>query len=112
VEDFRMKMLLPVLLAATVLFGCRTNSSPEQQVRDLRIAADIKTKLASDVTLSTVPNVAVNSTNGVVTLAGQVDTEAQKAKAESIARSVPNVVRVVDNLQVTSNPASGNPPSQ
>ena len=97
-----MKILLPVLLAAA-LFGCRTNSSPEQQVRDLKITTDVKAKLASDEGLSTVPNISVNSTNGVVTLSGQVDSDAAKAKAESIARSVPNVARVVDNLQVAAN---------
>ena len=94
-------LILPLILAAA-LFGCRTNSSPEQQVQDLQITADIKAKLASDDGLSTVPNVSVNSTNGVVTLSGQVNTAAAKAKAESIAGSVPHVVRVVDNLQVTA----------
>ncbi len=96
-----MKALLPLLLAAA-LFGCRTNSTPEQQVRDLQITADVKSKLASDVGLSTVPDISVNSTNGVVTLSGQVDTATEKAKAESLARSVPHVARVVDDLQVAN----------
>jgi len=94
---------MPLLLAAALL-GCRTNSSPEQQVRDLKIAAEVKTKLASDEGLATVPNIAVNSTNSVVTLSGQVDTAEEKAKAESIAKAVPEVVRVVDNLQVANTP--------
>ncbi|HTX35399.1 MAG TPA: BON domain-containing protein [Bryobacteraceae bacterium] len=97
-----MKALLPLLLLAAALFGCRTNSTPEQQVRDLQITADVKSKLASDVGLSTVPDISVNSTNGVVTLSGQVDTAAEKAKAESLARGVPHVARVVDDLQVSS----------
>lgn len=96
-----MKTLLPLFLLATLL-GCRTNSSPEQQVHDLEITADVKSKLASDVGLATVPNISVNSTNGVVTLAGQVDSEAEKAKAETLAKSVPRVTRVVDNLQVAA----------
>jgi osmotically-inducible protein OsmY len=99
---FRVKIVLAIGLAA-VLLGCRTNSSPEMQVHDLEITADVKTKLASDEGLSTVPNISVNSTNGVVTLSGQVDSQAAKAKAESIAGSVPHVVRVVDNLQVANN---------
>jgi osmotically-inducible protein OsmY len=100
-----VKTLLPfTLFLAAALFGCRTNSSPEQQVQDLQITADIKAKLASDDGLSTVPNVSVNSTNGVVTLSGQVNTAAAKAKAESIAGSVPHVVKVVDNLQITAAP--------
>jgi hyperosmotically inducible protein len=92
------------LLLLLILPACRTNESPEQQVNDLEITTSIKSKLASDVGLSTVPNISVNSTNGVVTLSGQVDTPDQKAKAESIARSTPHVARVVDNLQLTPKP--------
>jgi osmotically-inducible protein OsmY len=36
----------------------------------------------------------------VVTLSGTVDSAATKSKVEGIARNVPKVVRVVDNLQV------------
>jgi osmotically-inducible protein OsmY len=100
-----MRLLLP-LLACALLVGCRTNESPEQQVNDLKIATQVKAKLASDLGLSTVPNISVNSTNGVVTLAGQVDSAAIKAKAETITQSVPMVKRVVDNIQVAAT-ASG-----
>jgi osmotically-inducible protein OsmY len=51
-----------------------------------------------------VPNISVNSTNGVVTLSGQVDSADVKAKAVAIAKDVPKVVRVVDSLQVTAKP--------
>lgn len=98
-----MKALL-VLTVSALLIGCRTNESPEQQVNDLEITATVKSKLASDVGVSTVPNISVNSTNGVVTLSGQVDTADTKAKAETIARTVPKVRRVVDNLQVAGTP--------
>jgi len=97
-----MRALYLFLLGGLLLIGCRTNESPEKQVDDLQITAQVKTKLASDLGLSTVPNISVNSTNGVVTLSGQVDTAATKSKAESIAQSVPKVSQVVDNLQVSS----------
>jgi len=97
------KLLLPVLFVA--LMGCRTNESPEGQVDDLQITAQLKSKLAAGVGVSSVTNISVNSTNGVVTLSGQVDSARAKAKAEEIARSVPHVVRVVDNLQIASTPA-------
>ena len=74
---------------------------PEAQVTDFQISANVKTKLASDLGLSTVTNISVNATNGVVTLAGMVTTADQKSKAEGIAKSVPHVVRVVNNLQVS-----------
>ncbi|HJZ96427.1 MAG TPA: BON domain-containing protein [Candidatus Solibacter sp.] len=92
-------IILLVLLAA-----CRTNESPEAQVDDLKITAQVKSKLASDIGVSSVTNISVNSTNGLVTLAGQVDTPEIKAKAVEIARAVPKVTRVVDNLQVTTRP--------
>ena len=94
-------LLLPV---CALLMGCRTNESPELQVNDLEITASVKSKLASDVGVSTVPNISVNSTNGVVTLSGQVDTADTKAKAETVAQSVAKVRRVVDNLQVAATP--------
>jgi hyperosmotically inducible periplasmic protein len=99
-----MRVLLVVLLAAAT-FACRTNESPEGQVNDLGITAQVKSKLASDVGLSTVSNISVNSTNGVVTLAGQVDSSDLKARAETVAASVPKVVRVVNNLQVAPKPS-------
>ena len=93
---------VPFLLLWALLSGCRTNESPEKQVDDLQITASVKSKLASDLGLSTVPNISVNSTNGVVTLSGQVDSTTSKSKAETIARGVPKVKGVVDNLQISS----------
>jgi len=82
--------------------GCRTNESPEAQVDDLQIVAQVKSKLASEVGPTTVTNISVDSTNGVVTLAGQVDSGEVKAKAETVAKAVPKVVRVINNLQVAA----------
>jgi osmotically-inducible protein OsmY len=95
-----------VLLMIGCTIACRTNESPEAQVDDLQITTQVKAKLASDTGVSSLTNVSVNSTNGVVTLAGQVDSADVKAKALAIARTVPKVVRVVDNLQVVTKPTS------
>ena len=109
----RMTLRALPLLFLLLLPACRTNESPEAQVNDLEITAQVKSKLASDLGLSTVPNISVNSTNGVVTLSGQVDTAAIKANAEAIAKAVPHVVRVVDNLQLApAVPASTPPPAR
>lgn len=118
VDDFtlRLKLLshfpeeksmtrLSVLLvsgAMLVTIACRTNESPERQVDDMEITAQVKSKLAADVGVSSVANIAVNSTNGIVTLSGQVDSADIKAKAEATAKSVPKVVRVINNLQVAT----------
>jgi osmotically-inducible protein OsmY len=99
-----MKFLLVPLLAM-MLFACRTNESPEGQATDLQITAHVKSKLASDVGWSTVTNISVNSTNGVVTLAGQADSTEIRARAETVAAAVPKVVRVVNNIQVAAKPS-------
>ena len=99
-----MAQAVLVLTVCACLLGisCRTNESPEGQVNDLEITTQVKAKLASDIGPSSVTNISVNSTNGVVTLSGQVDSADVRSKAETAAKSVPKVVRVVDSLQVTS----------
>jgi osmotically-inducible protein OsmY len=101
-----MRLLLSVVVLGLFLVGCRTNESPELQVNDLEIVAQVKSKLASDVGPATVTNVSVDSTNGVVTLAGQVDSVNTKAKAEAVTKTVAKVSRVVNNIQVATKPAS------
>jgi hyperosmotically inducible protein len=44
--------------------------------------------------------------NGVVTLTGEVNSEAKRALAEKVATGVPNVAQVVNNLQVKNQKAS------
>ena len=98
-----MKKLL-LLATCAFLLGCRTNESPEAQINDLEITTQLKSKLASDIGVSSVTNISVNSTNGVVTLSGQVDSNEIRSKAEATAKAVPKVVRVVDNLQIAPKP--------
>jgi osmotically-inducible protein OsmY len=50
--------------------------------------------------MATLTNVDVNTTNGVVTLAGEVHGEAEKRAVEEVTRRVPGVVRASNNLQV------------
>jgi hypothetical protein len=87
-------------LAPAVLTGCKSSQSVGAQVDDAGIKAKVKAKLAADVRLSTITNIEVNSTNGVVTLAGQVPNHLDKVKAEEVARSVQGVARVNNELQV------------
>src|SRR5947208_17065635 len=96
---------LAVLVAALALApvlgtGCKTSQSVGAEVDDTGIKAKVKAKLAKDVRLSTLTNIEVNSTNGVVTLAGQVPNHLDKLKAEEVVRTVDGVVRVNNNLQV------------
>jgi osmotically-inducible protein OsmY len=91
------------MLAMILLLGvaaCKTTSSAGRQVDDAGIKTAVKAKLAADVRLSTLTNVEVNSTNGVVTLAGQVRTEEDRRLAGDVTRTVDGVVRVNNELQV------------
>lgn len=45
----------------------------------------------------------VNAKNGVLTLGGTVKTEAQKREAERLAKAVPNVQQVVNEITVKAN---------
>jgi hyperosmotically inducible protein len=47
--------------------------------------------------------------NGVVTLTGEVNSKAQRARAEKVASSVPNVKQVVNELQVKGQKATTTP---
>ena len=41
-----MKYVVGIVLLVLLLVGCRTNETPEEQVNDAEIAANLKAKLA------------------------------------------------------------------
>jgi len=45
-------------------------------------------------------------TNGVVTLTGEVSSQSERAQAETVAAAVPNVLQVVNELQVKNQKAT------
>lgn len=92
--------VVALVVLASFVAGCKTSTSAGTQIDDAGIKTAVKAKLAADVKLSTLTNIEVNSTNGVVTLAGQVDNPDQKRLAAEVARTVDGVVRVNNNLQV------------
>lgn len=100
-SSMRTAMCFAMLVAVAFTIGCSTTQSPQRQVDDSKITTQVKSKLASNVRVTSLANVDVNTTNGVVTLAGQVESEDVKRQAEQAARGVPGVVGVNNNLQVT-----------
>src|SRR5437588_9927439 len=103
VNRFRPLLGLVALAVAITIAAAacvKTTTSAGRQVDDAAIKTAVKTKLAADVKLSTLTNIEVNSTNGVVTLAGQVRDASDRIAAENVARSVDGVVRVNNNLQI------------
>jgi hyperosmotically inducible periplasmic protein len=96
----RILQTVAVLVLVAFVAGCKTTTSPGRQVDDAAIKTAVKAKLAADVKLSTLTNIDVNSTNGIVTLSGQVRDESDRMQAVAVARSVDGVVRVNNELQV------------
>jgi len=93
------------ILLLFVSSSCRPNQTLERQTDDAGIKTSVKAKLASDVRFSTLTAVSVDVTNGVVTLAGPVHSEEEKAKIEETVRTVKGVVNVMNNLQIQVEPA-------
>ena len=101
-----------IAICALALFnGCQT----AKPIDDAAIAKGVKAKLAAvfgpiedrQVTQldrgangETITSIAVSSVNGFVTLTGEVGSKKAKAKAGEIARGVPRVVKVNNNISL------------
>ena len=94
----RWTVTLVVLFFMT---GCQamTGETMGQNLDDGTLTTYVKTQLASDK-LVTLSRVGVETNNGVVYLAGEVETAEHKSRIGSIASQVKGVKQVVNNLQV------------
>jgi len=95
------------LILAATLWGCNTTQSPRQQIEDARITTEIKSKVAQNGMPSSLVNVKVDTTNGVVTLAGQVESSQVKERIGRTAEGIRGVVAVNNNLQIEPRPVTG-----
>src|SRR4029077_16472980 len=91
----------PFFLAAILLVGVGCSKKPN----DAQVSTDVQNKFSQDSGLSD-KQLTVQASNGVVTLAGTVDNEAQRDAAATQAASIPGVREVVNNLQVGSSTAT------
>ena len=94
-------------LAMALGLGAGCGKRPE----DAKISSDIQGKFSQDSGLST-KQLTVQTNNGVVTLGGTVENDAQREAASRQAASVAGVREVVNNLQVGSAPVAGAPPTE
>jgi hyperosmotically inducible protein len=79
------------------------------RVADLEIYADLREKLAAGQIFAG-NQIQVSVKDRVVTFAGQAQTPQQKAAAEQLARSAPNVAGVVNQLSVANQAAQTETP--
>lgn len=100
------QVVLSIALAAVLGLGVACARKPD----DAKISSEIQSKFSQDSGLST-KELTVQANNGVVTLAGTVDNDAQRDAASRQAASVPGVKEVVNNLQVGDTPAAAAAPA-
>ena len=91
----RVSLCLTVVLLTSLAIALGCSKAPN----DAQITSDIQAKLNGDSGL-TGKQLAVQTTNGSVTLSGVVDSDAQRDAAAHYASSEPGVKQVVNNLQV------------
>jgi uncharacterized protein YdeI (BOF family) len=98
-----------VLALVGALSGCQsiTGKTAGQTMSDASISTAVQSKLTRD-RLSNFPRIDVDTERGVVNLSGVVETTAQRAQAEQLARQVEGVVRVTNHLQIQNRLPSGN----
>lgn len=96
-----VKRVFPLVALIWTLAGCQalTGRTLGQNIDDTNVTAAVKTQLARDK-VSSLTRIDVDSTGGVVSLNGTVESPEQKSRAEQIARGVGGVKDVVNNLQV------------
>lgn len=100
-----MKSLLlavAVAIGSLVSTGCSVTSgqsSVGQFVDDTTITTRVKARFAEDKQVSAM-RIGVETLNGTVQLSGFATTQTEKDKASSIARAVPDVRNVQNNIVV------------
>jgi hyperosmotically inducible protein len=99
--------LLSLLLLGGVAFTSACSSTATRQstgeyIDDTAISAKVKSAFVKDESVKAL-DVQVETFRGVVQLSGFVDSAAQKARAEQLARSTNGVRDVTNNIQLKAN---------
>jgi len=92
----RLVMMIALIV---VIGGCAT----VDPWTDTRIESEVKARLVAEHDAN-LTRLGVMSREATVYLSGAVESEDQKAKAETVARGVPGVKRVVSTLEVRTRP--------
>jgi hyperosmotically inducible periplasmic protein len=93
----RRRRLVVLLFAIVTISGCAT----VDPWADTRIEAEVKARLVAEHDAN-LTRLGVVSREATVYLSGTVESDEQKAKAETVAKTVPGVKRVVSTLEIRS----------
>jgi hyperosmotically inducible protein len=96
-----LRLSWPVLLITALSIAC---TAPDSVV-----TAEVRARLAADTTVNS-SELEVATDKKVVTLTGNLNTQAEKDRALEIARSTSGVESVVDMISVRTGDVSGNAP--
>jgi hyperosmotically inducible protein len=96
-----VKSLFPMVLLASMTIACSQ--------ADSIITARIKASMATDTKVNA-SHIEVATDKKVVTLTGNIDSQAEKDRALEIARATSGVVKVVDMIEVRTGAESGEAP--
>jgi len=95
-------LALAVAFGAIVSTGCAVSSGQStvgQFVDDATITTRVKARFADDAQVSAM-RIGVETLNGTVQLSGFASTQAEKDQAQRVARSVPDVKSVKNDIVV------------
>jgi len=98
---------MAVTLSLIVLAGC--SHTPART--DPQVASDVQNKIYSDAAVQS-RGISVHAANGVVTLSGDVSSDAERNAAANDAGAIDGVKTVINNLQVQQAQAAAPPPPQ
>jgi osmotically-inducible protein OsmY len=94
-EDHVVRRVLVAILTVAILAGCAT----VDPWTDTRIESEVKARLVAEHDAN-LTRLGVVSREQTVYLSGTVESGEQKDRAETVARGVPGVKRVVSTLEV------------
>src|SRR4029077_3521474 len=93
---------ISAVMAVAGLTGCKSTSSEHAEYRppdDGTITHEVKRRLDNDPAFK-FPEVSVKTFDRVVQLSGFASTPDQKQRAEDVAKTVPGVSQVVNNISI------------
>ena len=103
-----MRRYLGLTLASLALIAAGCKGTPGART-DAQIASDVQNKINTDSNLPD-KQLTINANNGVVTLTGDVSSDAARIAAANDAAQVEGVKTVVNNLQVAPTTAGNTQP--
>ena len=106
----KAKLVLSLVVIAVLMLGIGTACNKATR-NDAQIASDVQSKIFTDPNIQS-RQISVQAANGVVTLSGYVNSEAERAAAANAAAGIEGVKTVVNNLETQQAQAPAEQPVQ